>query len=197
MGSSRSIALAVAAALAGGCSQSATLKLRGGREVRGEIIGGDTTTVQVEQSGKACDVRRADISRVSHPGVAPMIVGSLISVAGGGVLAQARWTDEDPGSGSGKDANCSPCKTADVDMIVGGIGAVAVGIVAATYGAVVHLGSRQRYAEHAATGSSRRQRARMPGALPTTHSCYPGSSSVEASTSASGASVAFASPAKQ
>lgn len=63
--------------LLSGCS-SATVHLRDGPPIDGEIVDSDARTVRVRVDGRPVSIERAHIAEIDHPGNVAMLVGGVL-----------------------------------------------------------------------------------------------------------------------
>jgi len=121
-------AILVLFALTLGCSTTATVKLRDGREYEGEVTDSNAEWLYLDRDpGTAAHVPRGEVVNINHPGDIHFIVGSII--AGLGVANLAVNADE-----CGEDGCFSMCAVA--------ITPLAVGLGVGTWGLVVWLDSK-------------------------------------------------------
>lgn len=138
------VGLALAAAVMCGCSASATLTLRDGREVRGRIVDSNSETVFVERDGLSESVRRSDISEVSHPGTwevgigGGLLLGGIVGFAVTNVAAE-----EDQRECVAQDQRAGYCNKSSLPWLFALTGIV--GLVLEIDGVATYMGSNSRY----------------------------------------------------
>jgi len=121
-------AILILLTMAIGCSTTATVKLRDGREYEGVITDSNAEWIYIDRDpGTPMDVRRENVTSIDHPGDIHFIIGSVI--AGLGVANLAVNADE-----CGEDGCFSMCAVA--------ITPLAVGLGVGTWGLVVWLDSK-------------------------------------------------------
>jgi hypothetical protein len=78
----RALIVILIALLAAGCSRSATIHMKGGGIVRGEIARSDAASIYVkaESSGEERAVSRANIHEIDHPGDILGVIGTILAV---------------------------------------------------------------------------------------------------------------------
>lgn len=136
---------AVAVAVLCGCTSSATLHMRDGREVEGRILRSSGESVWVEgRNDQPLELRREDIVDVTHPGNWEIGVGTGLLAASAGLFMTGVAI-----CGGLLDDCSEPHRGEAVFPFLGALVLAVPGLVLEIDGIATHMGSRFRYTPEA------------------------------------------------